>query len=226
MVTLASAIWQYVKHRPVDWWGMAMLGVFVAVLWIVLLKWQGRREPITKTDQSPEQLPHKAELERCKSDLYESAKSNLEYREERDRSDEERRRLQEQLEVFTPLQLDAFRLAKDLINFLHDMGNRPEGRPQSAFPNTREGLEDFLNERTAIPRPWLEKLRHRYAKNYAARVKKMVHEFGEQNLDVSNLGNFESQVDSEMEVVTVRKELVRLSHDMDLIYIIDPEAKK
>jgi hypothetical protein len=58
VVALGAVIWQYIKHRPVDWWGMLALGVFVALILGLLLRIHRLPEEaaLAVSDRPPRQI--------------------------------------------------------------------------------------------------------------------------------------------------------------------------
>lgn len=68
----------------------------------------------------------RGETKRVKDALYESARSNLEYRGERDQCEKEKRALQKRLDdMFKPLQMDALNLSIELLDFVKGLGPEP-----------------------------------------------------------------------------------------------------
>jgi hypothetical protein len=121
---------QAYHHAPVDWAlfsCLVILGVFLVILAFVF----GPRKRLSPQTPIPngvtdEQWKEKQEIQRLTDSLYDSAKSNLEYRAERDQCEEEKRALQKRFDdIFTPLQIDAIQLSTELLVFLKRLGPPP-----------------------------------------------------------------------------------------------------
>ena len=83
--------------------------------------------------------------------------------------------------LFTPLQLDAFRLAKDMRAFLERIGPKPVIDPIAYEGSKDQRLGSMVAQAEAVY-PWLNKLTNGYAKDFASRVKEIHFRFGEANL--------------------------------------------
>jgi hypothetical protein len=147
--------------------------------------------------------------------------------------DEERREALKQLEelklqpaLFCPLQIEAFRLAKELLLFLRSLGNRPTGRSRDEFPDTKAGYDQYVTDRLNSVGLWEDQLTHGYALEFAPKVKTMMHKFGRQNLHDERLHQYADGVATEVNIVDVQKALIELGHQMDFIHLIESEVKK
>jgi hypothetical protein len=140
VTSLIQAVIQYYRHQSVDWWGIVFLALCSALL-IGLLLWRDRKVNgsgiSTKVASSNEcaekilgiQALYAEELRRLETS-HNSAMSRA--GEVRDQAEAEGRKAAEmvtereaQLSFFTPLQLEAFQLAKDIDAFLGGLGLPP-----------------------------------------------------------------------------------------------------
>jgi hypothetical protein len=109
-------------------------------------------------------------------------------------------------EMLSPLQKEILRLVRDLGDFAREIGPKPQaekrGRQQSS-----EDLAEFLVRQVELERPWQAKLVHGYAGRFAPRVKSIMHQLGEKELDTSVMGKYAERINS---VEDLQKLLERL----------------
>jgi hypothetical protein len=99
--------------------GFLLFGVSIS---LSFLSWRSSGKTIAEAI-----APEKEEIKRLKDSLYNSARSNLEYRAERDKCEEKRQVLQKRLDdMFTPLQIEALQTSHDLLLFVESLGTPPE----------------------------------------------------------------------------------------------------
>jgi hypothetical protein len=106
---------------------------------------------------------------------------------------------------FTPLQMEAFQLARELRLFLYGLGNSP----------------DDVNSREL----WLSKLIHTYALKYAPKVKILMHRFGIKDVFDLRLQFFIETVNTEVDISYVANALTEMACRIEFIYLMDGEAK-
>ena len=90
------------------------------------------------------------------------------------------------IELFLPLQLEAFQLSRELRLLVLSAGNKPRSDPNANEWDNTVGL-------------WIAKLTHRYALDYGPRVKQLVHKFGMEGLYDEGLEIHAESVNSEQE---------------------------
>ncbi len=84
-------------------------------------------------------------------------------------------------ELFAPLQVEAFQLARELREWLKFLGPRPL-IDKAKYPETPDGVQQFVKDQWAIESPWSERLTFGYASRFADRVVNIGHRFRERNV--------------------------------------------
>lgn len=84
-------------------------------------------------------------------------------------------------DLFSPLQLEAFQLARDLRAFLDGLGPRPTV-DKATFPETPDGVYGFVRATMAVERPWLNRLHHEYVVQFDSRVDNILHRLAAESL--------------------------------------------
>jgi hypothetical protein len=128
-------------------------------------------------------------------------------------------------ELFTPLQIEAFQMSRELRLLVRNAGNKPRLDPGD-YPPSVEGTAAYSNEWDNTVGLWVAKLTHRYALDYGSRVKKLVHKFGIEGLSDEGLEMNAESVNSEMGIIYVAKALTDLALKMDFIRLLQDEEKK
>jgi hypothetical protein len=121
------------------------------------------------------------------------------------------------ISLFSPLQVEAFQLAKDLREFFIGLGPRPvlEKNPQNRTDGPIERAFEFLEEKQG---PWNQKLTHGYSLHFADRVYRMKHQLGEVGLsnrlfdDIENMG-----ILNVSNIPDLAREIDRLAVDVNYI---------
>lgn len=133
---------------------------------------------VSKEQESVKQL--KAELDKAKADLYESAKSNLGYRDERNQCREEKRELQEKLSLLSPLQWEALMLARDLRGLNASLGPYPDD-PLDPGESDPTKAAEAMAARSLKFFKWNRRLLNEYAgSDLPKRTKSLMRELAEQ----------------------------------------------
>jgi hypothetical protein len=116
--------------------------------------------------------------------------------------------------LFSPLQIEAFELARDMRGFLHNLGPRPD----ADWPEVKDSDPDWtakrLLERNRVQGPWVQRLMHGYAREYAPRVKTLMHLIGETGLAVSQLASYTEGASNEHHVLAVARVLDTLAVEL------------
>lgn len=110
--------------------------------------------------------------------------------------------------LFNPTQLMAFSLARDLRRMVAACGSRPDA--DWSLPGKSDDpdwVARRLSERHQIAIPWLEKLRHLYARKFSDRLKDVTHRLGECGLDVNELHRSAESVATEQDILSVANRL-------------------
>lgn len=211
VISIGAAVWQKVRNGSVDWWAIGALFILAgAVFWALIYFF--RRNQGKSHSLPPENAdPLKAELQKLKDDLTESADLNLEYRAKLAELQDASKETGKKLEMFTPLQLEAFQLARDLRSFLREIGPRPT-IDASTFPSTTNGLAQSIVARFNLQSPWLQKLTSGYELKFAQRVKTVRLKFGECGLSgAGELDSWTGSVTTEIEIQLCWQTLDRLA---------------
>jgi hypothetical protein len=135
------------------------------------------------------------------------------------------RRGSQSIELFLPLQMEAFQLSRELRLLVRNAGNKPRLDPND-YPHSAEGTAAYSNEWDNTAGLWVGKLTHRYALDYGPRVKQLVHKFGIEGLSDEGLEIHAESVNSEMGIVYVARALTDLALKMDFIRLLQDEEKK
>lgn len=101
--------------------------------------------------------------------------------------------------LFTPLQLETFQLAHELRQFLKSLGGRPVPK-RNGKEWLPDGTAEWLVARNGAEQPWVSKLVHSYADQYAERVKHAMHELGAAGLSVFPLEPYTKTIVEESNV--------------------------
>lgn len=85
------------------------------------------------------------------------------------------------LKLFSPLQLEAFTLAKELRDFYASLGPYPSDPTQNPGEDTAQYLVRFYEVRTEKRRTWEHKLSHGFAnRQFGQRITALLHRAGEE----------------------------------------------
>src|ERR1700679_3796630 len=127
---IVSALWTVLKneiHRhPIDWILLTCLLVCGSFLIVMAVFFERKSRIEEQLNPEPIASAECEEIKGLETALYDSARSNLQYRDERDRCQEEKRELQKQFdELFTPLQIEAFQVAVALRKLIDEVGPSP-----------------------------------------------------------------------------------------------------
>jgi hypothetical protein len=183
---LAVALWQYLKHWPIDWWGILSLFLFVLVLSTLLLRLH-RQQPEPDSGTEANQAGSISAFD-SRSDLLMSDLSTL--------------------------QQDALHLSSRLLDFIKEQGDPPEpkytaqqihamsseqvkqrilandkdfefaceyhfGGQEDVHlgTNTAEKLEKKIMMRITVLDPWYDKVRAKFELEYREQVERMYNRF-------------------------------------------------
>jgi len=204
-------------------WLVFGLVLFSVSISLSVLSWRGSRKSVAEVVAE-----EKVEVQRLQAALYESARDNLEYRGERDHCDEERRTALENLEearsqvaIFTPLQLTALTVAKQLGELLREV--EPLKIISDAdYPDTHEGQTQKILDRLNRVEEYnsrFVKVADRYAWEFAPRVKDVVLLFGQEGLNEPELRQFIEAVMTQDDLLRVRARLVCLAFQQEGIQL-------
>jgi hypothetical protein len=89
--------------------------------------------------------------------------------------------LETQLALFSPLQLEAFRLARQLREFLKSLGPRPDVDWTGA--STSSQIAERLSERRKLQLPWTNRMVTGFLLKFSNDIKKMTFHFGQAGVD-------------------------------------------
>ncbi len=160
----------------------------------VRYSFDGKEATITRPEYAwlilPEDKYLRDKVEACRLEL-EGFKSNIPklkldlgvaergFRSERDSRQDCERQLAQYEELFTPLQLEAFQLARELREFLKNMGPRPV--VDISGDKDADTLEK-IRKINAVVQPWLARLINTYRADFEDRVNKIVVRLAAENL--------------------------------------------
>jgi hypothetical protein len=109
--------------------------------------------------------------------------------------------------LFTPLQIEAFSLAKELGDFRGTLGTKGN---YERLMSEQEKLM-VLNKNAAENR----KLSNSYSLRFAGKVKELMHRFEELGINSNQLMHFTGSIADERQIPTLQSNLVRLAHLVD-----------
>ncbi len=116
--------------------------------------------------------------------------------------------------IFTPLQIDAFKLSADIARFLDSLGERPsqlnDGGPNTV---TKQVQEEAFNVSQVIP--WVRKLTCAYAEDFAPRVTSLLNRVGKEGIGDPYLRQHARRVRNETDLREVQRRVIRLAHGLD-----------
>jgi len=113
---------------------------------------------------------------------------------------------------FSPLQVRAFNIAKELQQFKNNFEPCPILSP---LDGTDESFEKKIHDKRVLLEPWQERLGHAYVSMFSRRVTDLVHELGAKGFDVSGLEPYSKWVGSMDNVSNAIKALWKLAEDME-----------
>jgi hypothetical protein len=113
--------------------------------------------------------------------------------------------LEERLSLFTPLQIEAFRLARDIGEF--DLPMQPAYKRAMSDEEINSKLQQHLQSNL--------KFSSAYSLNLAPRVKTLMHRLGEQGVNANELIHFTEGIADVQQIPVLRARIVRLAHALD-----------
>jgi hypothetical protein len=123
----------------------------------------------------------------------------------------------DQLAIFTPPQLKALTLSKQLGDLIHEI-EPPEVVRNTDFPDTPEGVRAFniaLCLKYEKYNANFAKVADRYTREFAYRVKDVVLEFGQEGFNEPELRQFLDSVNTPDDLMRVRIRLICLAYRKD-----------
>jgi hypothetical protein len=189
VVAFLTVAWQYIRHRPIDWWGMVALGALVCGVLGSLLRLQ--RCPMQK-DATSSLSPNKITPEPSVPLPWEGYSSE----EACKSATAEQNRLvklgQSVDGLLTPLQTEIINLRADLVAFLDEYGSFPEppNRPPLPFdvgtftPGQKEWIQSVIAW-THQYYEWARKLKYGYREKFAPRVLNLMNKLSSTGMTVA-----------------------------------------
>jgi hypothetical protein len=113
--------------------------------------------------------------------------------------------LEERLSLFTPLQIEAFRLARDIGKF--ELPVQPAYNRAMSNEEINSELQQHLQSNL--------KFSSAYSLNLAPRVKTLMHRLGEQGINANELSHFTEGIADVQQIPVLRARIVRLAHALD-----------
>jgi hypothetical protein len=177
VITFGAVIWQYLKHRPVDWWGMIALGAFVAVVLELLARFHKR------PDRAPLPAPQESSCAPWKTKehwrlMYETEQEEKLKRQElhdeeirkleaiRDELEAENRGALEKLGdlegLVNPLQVELLAVICETKELLDEVGEIPVHVPSDGFAGFASWNQELAS--------WQSKTDARFRLNLASKV--------------------------------------------------------
>ncbi len=118
--------------------------------------------------------------------------------------------------LFSPLQLEAFQLAKELREFLIELGARPEAPTEEDYEDIRDVEDsDRLDDLEMKHKLWVNQLVYGYASRFSERAVKLLHRLGEQGVPVSAWQEKVKSITTEGDIKEIAKELPKFAIRLD-----------
>jgi hypothetical protein len=216
---LAIAAWQYLTHRPVDWWGTLALGLFTAAVFTLLLQFHRKKIAVPsqldqkecdssdvmfpKSQESISREHHEDQLNRLetlhKSELWRSGEFTRQCETEKREALAKVEELQGKLAFLSPLQVKILQLTRDLRILrafeaapqLENTGPMKKGEDLDAWMRTR--LDETGTWSAAYAR-WERKLIYSYRSDFAERVREVMLLIGKTGMIVASLEPYTTDV--------------------------------
>lgn len=155
MVTaIGSAVWQKLKHGSVDWIAITALFLLTFAVFFVLIKWFKSAPPPANAEQEPSPKPA---------------------------SDPETQLGHSVDGLFTPLQIEAFSIAKDLRDFLASLDPFPADPVRNPGESNNDYMARLITVRSDRQGKWRLKLMNGYAnRKFGQRITALMHRAGEE----------------------------------------------
>jgi hypothetical protein len=208
-----AAIWPQFKNLPTDWWGILAVGVSTSICFVILLLLQRT----SKVDQHPttvgevEQIPPWAG--------YESEEAWHQAIDNQNRLIDIGRTVDN---LFSPVQIDAFRLAKDIRDFLGEMGKRPD--TDWAGVSTEGRVLEKLRERWRLQSPYENRMANGFNLRFASRLRDVMLRLGEQGIERSViLGPYIDTENDEEQIEHAARDLEQLAVLLNAGWVEDPD---
>lgn len=130
------------------------------------------------------------------------------------------------LSPFSPIQLEAFELAKDILHLLEEMGKRPEpDREQYSYNpaqhrfTDKDQLEAYFDAKRKLQQPWILKGESIWRRDFERRLEEIIPKFGIEGLDVTGLRSTNERIlrgfFPTYAVFDVAKDLIYAAHALD-----------
>ena len=194
-------------------WGVLLFGLSIS---LSFLSWRASRKTIAEVI-----APEREEIKRLEAALHDSARSNLEYRGERDQCEDEKRFLQKRFDdMFTPLQIDAIALAIELENFSKEMNARPDlALPR--FEDSVQGITartEFLMRRNGI-------FESTYRQRFGDRLRHIVDRLGAVGVKRHFLDSrVASDISEAIDAQTAAHHLLGAAFELSGLYLYPPRT--
>jgi hypothetical protein len=117
-------------------------------------------------------------------------------------------------ELFTPLQIEAFRVAIGLRRLIDQTGPRPEIPPY--VNRTEEEIANRITFRRTEDLAWLTRLRLGYEEHFSGKIKDLMFRFArEYGGEDSTLRRHVQFIDNQNDILNIANCLIRLAHMQD-----------
>lgn len=183
MLSIVGSIWDRLKHGSVDWWGIAGLFV-VACIDFFLLFYFFRSGSPCKSLSTGRSLSDPPPIENLGPKEMEA--------------------------LLSPLQLEAFRVAKDIRFFLAAEAS------QLPSPNPSADFEAQWNYIFKVKVPWENRIENAYELDFSARLRSILLKFGKEGLRDEALNRLAGKIEKPEEDLTeIAERIICLAHQAD-----------
>jgi len=117
--------------------------------------------------------------------------------------------------LFSPLQLEAFQLASKLRDLLDKSGPRPVLERDLSLGNDSPVIAAYLSRVDALVNPWLNRLLHTYAADFAENVRQVIHRLAAEGVPVVGWAEKAGCVTKEDDILALAEQLPLMAIKLD-----------
>jgi hypothetical protein len=216
MGTVVSAflisLFQYLRHRPVDWWGVLILSMVSGLIIFISIR-KSHRHEVAMSKRFDEKLSKQrteilSQVPSFTVNGVPLAGPVVAVQKETAN--------RPPVSMFSPLQIDCISLARDLKSFLAVMPP-PDTNALQIMRQSRDTLDwtQRMLNRTEEMEAWSERLGHAYASRFSLRITNLIHRLGAEGIDVSELEQYDKWVGSDDNVNAAIRTLRRLAFEVE-----------
>jgi hypothetical protein len=236
----ATALWQHLHGHSIDWYGILGLFVLAALAFLLLLWVVWRSNQAAPQQISPDHSLERSENEKLaeevqrlnlKLDYWQKPWRQYASEEAWKKATAEQNRLIELGRstdgLLTPLQIDTLRLAKKVLQFMSDVGKKPEVdasqflRDASGNPKDNSTvLREHLEATNRVLLPWIAQTRSTFKTDLLPELEAISLRYGKLGIDVDLVPHREEYLLTNRWLFDVSLDLVKLAHGIDTMKVV------